>query len=629
MRRISIDLGAAVGIAVVPAFWKAIASDVGMGWTGLFGGAARAAVITAGAIALAALIAVLAMSFVARSLAWVARFLRWSRGTTRGSSLRRRVATGVLAGGAAGLILWRVGPGAAWAGITDAAIAALPAAFVLVCGVWACLLTLRRIRASRYRRVRAAADVLVVPLAGLDLLVLFNRDLLATQPAAGFLFPVGVWFSIRTWRAMARSSRLAVRAGADIVLSLLLGAIVVLFLVWGANLLDLPVAEVAVLRGTLERAGSTVDLPWWLWVGLYVLLAGVSLAFALWPARLRAIAQWSQRLRVVPSVDASRRVLSGVHIGLLVTVLIGLAAPTPLEATLRGELKAKYTVALQRELDAAGERAAYEEIRRQFSASNAPVPPVQPLADIVSEVHNISSPRPGDSGATSTERDLARRIGQIQATTLRLDPPPSVLSGELTASGLIWFEAPIRDNGDLRDRLDALDAQQRQADVATRQVDQAAELAAAAVAGAINIPNLGENEIVQIIKEYLSGLVESSPLKEVFSAWAKRLTGRTSPPRADQMVVPDPARLEIAASAALLQELHTIVLADPFGYDQILSRTLSESPASAAVNLTNQARYLEEGSGPCDGCPQPLRPGEEPYGGRGEHDFEPHDIPFR
>jgi hypothetical protein len=41
---------------------------------------------------------------------------------------------------------------------------------------------------------------------------------------------------------------------------------------------------VAALRGLLDRAGSIADLPWWLWTGLYVLLAGTSLAFALWPA---------------------------------------------------------------------------------------------------------------------------------------------------------------------------------------------------------------------------------------------------------------------------------------------------------------------------------------------------------
>ena len=37
----------------------------------------------------------------------------------------------------------------------------------------------------------------------------------------------------------------------------------------------------------LQRAGSIADLPWWLWL-LLALLAGASLAFARWPARLKA-----------------------------------------------------------------------------------------------------------------------------------------------------------------------------------------------------------------------------------------------------------------------------------------------------------------------------------------------------
>ena len=61
---------------------------------------------------------------------------------------------------------------------------------------------------------------------------------------------------------MVGSRRFGVRAGADIILSLLLGANFVLLLVWAANLLDLPKAGVTILRGTLERVGSIADLPW-------------------------------------------------------------------------------------------------------------------------------------------------------------------------------------------------------------------------------------------------------------------------------------------------------------------------------------------------------------------------------
>jgi hypothetical protein len=463
--------------------------------------------------------------------------------------------------------------------------------------------------------------VLVVVLTGLGLLVLFNRDLLATQPAAGLLFPVGAWFSVRTWHVMAGSRRLEVRAGADIALSLLLGTDLVLFVIWGANLFDLPEAEIAVLRGTLERVGATADLPWVLWVGLYVVLAGTSLACVLWPDRLTAITQWSQRLRVVPSIDMSRRVLSGVHIGLLVTVLIAVSAPASLEAALRGPLKAKYTVALQRELESRGEQAAYEEIDRQFTASTSPS--VQPLVAIVRKIHSVSSPPPGASDATSTERDDARRLGQIQATTLQLTTMHSVLSAQQTVTDLARFDPPIRNQGDLSYRLDRLDTQQQHADTANRQANQAAELATITVANTIQIPGLGENEIVQIMREYLSGLVENSPLKETFAAWAEHLGGDTTPPRADTIVLPDPEQLKQSAFTALSQEKHRVQLADPSNTDQAQTLTQTESPMDAAVDLVNETRYLDEHTGPCDGCPQPLRPGDEHDRGPGDHPEEP------
>lgn len=530
----------------------------------------------------------------------ITKFLQWLVRTMRGSSPRRAVLLALVIVSSAWFIL----------------AAFIPA--LLVFGI-----SQRNVRASRYRWARYATDMLVAALTALDLLVLFDRDLLATQPAVGLFFPVGAWLSIRVWRVMAASRRPEVRAGADIALSLLLGADLVLFLVWGANLLDLPEAEIAVLRGTLERVGSIADLPWPLWVGLYVLLAGTSLAFALRPEGLTAIARWFQRLRVVPSIDASRRMLTGVHISLLVTVLIAVAAPASLEAALRGPLKAKYTVALQRELESHGEQAAYEEIRRQFTAGTSTSLSVQPLAAIVSKIHKISSPPPGTTDATSTERDLARRLGQLQATTIQLTATHSALSAQQAVADLAQFDPPIRDEDDLNDRLDQLDTQQEHADTAARRVNQAAELAATAVANMLQIPSLGENEIIQVIREYLSGLAENSPLKDVFAAWAERLIGDTTLPRADTMVVPDPEQLESAALAALAQEQARVQL-DPSTPDLVQIRTQTESPTDAAVDLANEARYLDEDTGPCDGCAQPLPHGDEPYHqGPGDHPVEP------
>jgi hypothetical protein len=601
LERISVDLGGGVGIAVTAELWVAVRSPV---------------VIAVVAGVISALVACCGISL----------FLLWlEEVTTRGLSPLRRRALLVVCGVLFALVVWMVGPGAVWAGVTDAFVAVLPAAFLLVFGIWACLLTQRRVRASRYRWVRYATDVLVAGLTGLGLLALFDRDLLVNLSAAGLLFPVGAWSSIQTWRVMAGSRRPEVRAGADIVLSLLLGADLVLFLVWGANLLDLPEAEVAVLRGTLERVGSIADLPWPLWVVLYVVLAVTSLAFARWPQGLAAVTRWFQRLHVVPSIDVSRRVLGGVHISLLVIVLIGLTGPASLEATLRGPLKAKYTVALQREMESHGEQAVYDEIRRQFTTgtNTSTSPSVQPLVAIVSKIHSISSPPSGTSDASSTERDLARRLGQIQATTLQLTATNSVLTAQQAVTNLAQFAPPIRNAGDLNTRLNRLDTQQRRADTATRRVNQLAELAATAVANIIQIPNLGENEIIQIIREYLSGLVENSPLTEVFAAWAERLTGNTTPPRADKMVVPDPEQLEQAALTVLTQEQTRVQIADPSTPDPVKARTQTEASADAAVDLVNEARYLDEHTGPCDGCPQPLRPGDEHHHRPGDHPGTP------
>src|SRR5207247_10151658 len=137
--------------------------------------------------------------------------------------------------------------------------------------------------------------------------------------------------------------RVAVRAAGDIIVSLMLGSTLVLLLVWLANLLHMPPAEVRVLRGALGRAGALADLPWWLWAALYLVLAAASLAFAVWPGRLGRVTGWFARLRVVPSVTVTSRVTSGVHIGLLVVVLIGLAGPTAAEPALRARLPDRST----------------------------------------------------------------------------------------------------------------------------------------------------------------------------------------------------------------------------------------------------------------------------------------------
>jgi hypothetical protein len=641
--RVSIDFGGGVALTCLAAPVAALGRTASLRWPVLL--------LLIPALAGGGIAGVLCAGFLRRA----ARLLG------EASAARRRLTAGAVSLAVIGVLAITVsghgGPRSAAAVLGRALAATLPAILVAVVGGWACLLIERRAGASPSRWRRRVPDLLAMLATGLTGLVLVRRDLLATEPAAGLLFPLAAWASFRAWRVMGRSGRLAVRAAADIVFSLLLGASLVLLLVWAGNLLDLPAAEIAVLRGTLERIGDLVDLPWWMWAGLYVLLSGASLAVAVRPEALAAISSWGQRLRVVPAVDVTRRVMSGVHISLAVTVLLALSAPPAVGAVLSRRVQATYTLALQREVTAGAERTAYAEIRRRFAAG-VTVPSMGPLASVLDRLHRISRPPPGRDEATGTERDLARRLGQIQATALRVTPPPAAEaaagSSAAAASGPAAGGPAAGGSGAggpgaggpaarADERLAALDAERRRARTVTRQADQAGELAAAAVAAAIQVPGLGDHELVQILTEYLSGLVESGPIKDTFAAWARRLAARTAPPPAgrqvvppragrvvvpppaDRLVVPDPVVLADAALIVLVRERLRVRLADPLAGDPAQQRTLGESPAAAAVDLANEARFLAEGTGPCAGCPRPARPGDEPGEGPEDHPEEPRE----
>ena len=452
-----------------------------------------------------------------------------------------------------------------------------------------------------HRRLR---DAVVAATTGTALLALARRDVLAVEPSAGLLFPIAAWASYRAWRAMNDSGRLAVRAAADITLSLLLGADLVLFMVWLANVLGLARPEVATIRGALEQAGNLADLPWQLWAGLYGTLALAAVAFAVWPTRLRRATEVSDLLLVVPAINVVRRVLTGAHIGLLVIVLVAVAGPAAVFPVLRDQLAARYTVAYQRQLEAAGEQAAYAEINGQFAAARANR---VVLTDIVEKIHAIDHPRPRDGRATGTETDIARRVGELQAATLLATGPESVAANEQSAAATAGFTEPIRDAPDLRTRATKLDEQDKKEDAAHKRAEQAGDLAAATVSSLLSIPDIGSNEVVQIVREYLSGLVEESPLKDAFAAWTERIAGAARPPDAAALVVPDPEKL---ATEALLAQLKA---EEQDHFATTLPSTAHEGALDAAVDLANQARYLSEGgSGPCAGCAR----------------FEPHDEPF-
>ena len=120
-------------------------------------------------------------------------------------------------------------------------------------------------------------------------------------------------------------------------------------------------------------------------------------------------------------------------------------------------------------------------------------------------------------------------------------------------------------------------------------------------------------------------ILSSSPLKQVFSAWAEHLTSPAAP-FPDEIVVPDAQQLRTAALAALTSEQARAGDSDPGPADQARLGALRQQAAAAAVDLVNQARYLQEGTGPCRGCAQPSsRSGQQDNQEPGNED-EPHFI---
>jgi hypothetical protein len=154
-----------------------------------------------------------------------------------------------------------------------------------------------------------------------------------------------------------------------------------------------------------------------------------------------------------------------------------------------------------------------------------------------------------------------------------------------------------------------VDARDQTDEQAQASAEQAGDLAAKAIADTISIANLGGNENFQIAREYLSGLVEESSVKDTFAEWAERLAGDGAPPDAGAMVIPDPSRLEHAAYQELASEFAAEGDASQLSDDPAVSDTASESPISAAVGLASQS--LQVSSGSCTAC-TPAGPDDEP-----------------
>ena len=356
------------------------------------------------------------------------------------------------------------------------------------------------------------------------------------------LFPLLVWQAIRLWRRMAASQRIGVKAGADVVFALALGATLVFFLIWLANLLDLPPSEVGALKRLAGSVGKAVEVPPWIWACVYALLTAAFLLVAAGPRRLRAVPRRIASARIVSTVKAMRRTLTMTGIGLMVLALLGLAVPPAIGPIIARQVRDTYTVAAQEELDADAAIAVYQAITAQLSASS-PRPVV--LVDLLVDVHKADPPDRRTGRPTPAELDLAHRLGALQAKLVageppKLDPP---VPAKLTE--------PIHDATDLTHRLDETEQEQSQATTREKQAETASELAAVTVTSLLDVVGIGHVELLRIVREYLDGLAES-PLGKAFLAWFKRLAAQKPLPAA-VIVEPDPAAMATAARMDLFE----------------------------------------------------------------------------
>lgn len=579
VRRVCLDL--AIGITITPL--------TAMFASGTINGEHVAASVLGplfGGLALTALIGL---------ASWARRGLRWSLWRIPEVSGRALVAAAAVASLAADLPAWLAGPGQVRHGLGVAGVALLPGTLVAVTGGWVCVLAYDRWHEARSLLFRHVWDTLAAAVTCVALLMLTGRWPVSLHAVAGVLLPAAVWLSIRAWRAMNDSDRIAVRACADLTVSVLVGGSLAVALVWLADLLDMPRPEVTALREVAEHAAVLIDIPWWSWLTGYALLAGASLAFALkphWltraglgPGRLAAAGRRLGRWRVVPATEVIRRVTSGVHIGLLMLLLIGLAGQVVVTPVLRARLADRYTLTLADQERARAELAAYTEIRHEFTGAPPSQSALAPLADLVTQIHHV--------GDVATELDLARRLGELEATTVATPPGPA-----RTAE-----PAPT---GDGDEQLAELNTAAEHDDDVKEQVEQAAELASSAIAQALGVFRIGEATIVQIIREFIGGLIEASPLKDKL---------------AEHVVVPKPETLKAAADAELARQVETTPVTDR----TIIRQLEAGTGVAAAVKAVNQIRYLQEDSGPCQGCAAAA--GEDDEGGSGtgddDHPVEP------
>ncbi|MFF5771815.1 hypothetical protein ACFY8V_20455 [Streptomyces californicus] len=469
----------------------------------------------------------------------------------------------------------------------------VPLAMLLFFGGWAVLLAVARCLPSENAAVRHLPDAPAVLLVALACEQLVSGDVLTVAPAAGLFFPIALWLCWRGRRWMRTSPRRTVQAAADVVLSAELGLVLTLFMVWLANVLSFTPTQVTVVLEVVEKVQGLTEVHWLYWMAAYTALALGSYALLRWPAlvvraRRRLSPAWfgSSRLPVRLATNAVQRSFSGINIAVMVA-LIFLAVVAPIsEGAWKHPVKRRYALEVERREYAEGSAAAYREILRQVSLHPRSV---EGIREVIIAVDRIAPSAEGES-VNRTALDIARQAGRFQAGTLAIDavsdePVPGPEPG------------PAPEGDDLDASLGRLAETQRQRAEREERTDRFAESASLAVTRALDTLDLGDNEAVQLVKEYLGGLVEDGPVKTAFHRWGEGVGRR--PPEGGRLVRIDVSRLtavayERTAAAVDRADAGLLTFYGRFG----VGVPAEDASVARAVDLANQHRYVQQGTGP-------------------------------
>jgi hypothetical protein len=438
---------------------------------------------------------------------------------------RARSAIAIAAIAAGVLATWWIAKAAA-AGL----VSALPSALPLLCGAFAAAQMI-----YAHPSPGRWADAFVILSVVIGSLTIIWPATVTGDAAAPLLFLAIGWLAVRTWRQMNASGNRVVRASADVATALLLCATLDLVVIWIANLTGPRVLTVLRASRVLDAIAAGSNPDWWYLTAPLLLLTVVYAALIHWGRKPGpGVSAASGLLRF------SRRTMTVTHVGLLLVPLVGLTVPTVLGQSVLGQLRPRYVIAYHADLAAQAEILAYRQLTRDVAAASP-----RQRAALRGSVAKITQSAgaggggPGGSGgrgggirnATPTQLTSALKLGKEEGEYLEYkgqapavgesSPPP--LDADSVTKASAEGEAEVAAAREAEDRA-----------------DKAGTAAAETIASLLSASNAGT--VVQILQEYLSGLVEERPVADVFAELAKRIAPEdTADPSIEQVLDPDEA----------------------------------------------------------------------------------------